>query len=170
MLYEQTHLFLADNPILCDAALPEITSAMEVNHTRIFGVSHCPPLSEQPTTSRPNRFLGYVPEEALVPSPAPAAISAEIFEYQKNRATEGPQAESRIRLGPYAFQLKRDLPTLQYAAENVQQQQQPEKRVSDQEKIGKLLTEIEVIKSQLNELANETKATDSNNKTLLLDA
>lgn len=35
---------------------------METNHTRIYGVSHCPPLSEQPTTSKPSAFLGYIPE------------------------------------------------------------------------------------------------------------
>lgn len=66
---------MADNPILCDAALPEITSAMEVNHTRIYGVSHCPPLSEQPVTSKPNGFLGYIPETT---SGLPAVISASI--------------------------------------------------------------------------------------------
>ncbi|CAG9862799.1 unnamed protein product [Phyllotreta striolata] len=53
---------LQENPILCDAALPDITSIMETNHTRIYGVSHCPPLNEQPTTSKPNAFLGYVPD------------------------------------------------------------------------------------------------------------
>lgn len=35
---------------------------MEINHTRISGVSHCGPLSEQPTTSKPNGFLGFIPE------------------------------------------------------------------------------------------------------------
>lgn len=42
---------------------------MEINHTRIIGVSYCPPLSEQPTTSKPNGFLGYIPEN--VPTPPP---------------------------------------------------------------------------------------------------
>lgn len=69
--------FFVDNPILCDAALPEITSAMEVNHTRVYGVSHCPPLSEQPVTSKPNAFLGYIPETT---PDLPAAISANIQE------------------------------------------------------------------------------------------
>lgn len=71
---------VADNPILCDAALPEITSAMEVNHTRIYGVSHCPPLSEQPVTSKPNGFLGYIPETTPTTPSLPAAISANIQE------------------------------------------------------------------------------------------
>lgn len=41
-------------------------SAMEINHTRIYGVSHCPPLSEQPVTSKPNAFLGYIPESTQI--------------------------------------------------------------------------------------------------------
>lgn len=52
---------------------------MEVNHTRIYGVSHCPPLSEQPVTSKPNAFLGYVPETETTPG-LPAVISANIQE------------------------------------------------------------------------------------------
>lgn len=43
---------------------------MEINHTKITGVSQCPPLSEQPTTSKPNGFLGYIPENILPPSVA----------------------------------------------------------------------------------------------------
>lgn len=56
---------IADNPILCDAALSEIISELEQNHTRIVGASHCPPLSEQPVTKKPNAFLGYVPDSIL---------------------------------------------------------------------------------------------------------
>lgn len=33
--------FIIDNPILCDDELPEIMSAMEVNHTRISGSTNC---------------------------------------------------------------------------------------------------------------------------------
>lgn len=47
---------------------------MEVNHTKIIGVSYCPPLSEQPTTSKPNGFLGYIPQK--LPTPPAATISA----------------------------------------------------------------------------------------------
>lgn len=36
---------------------------MEINHTRISGVAHCGPLSEQPTTSKPNAFYGLIPDE-----------------------------------------------------------------------------------------------------------
>ncbi|KAF5301243.1 hypothetical protein FQR65_LT00943 [Abscondita terminalis] len=56
-------ILLQDNPILCDAALPEIVAAMEINHTRISGVAHCAPLSEQPTTAKPNGYLGFIPED-----------------------------------------------------------------------------------------------------------
>lgn len=41
---------------------------MEIKHTKIIGVSYCPPLSEQPTTSKPNGFLGYIPENVPTPS------------------------------------------------------------------------------------------------------
>lgn len=83
----KNHTF-SDNPILCDAALPEITSAMELNHTRIYGVSHCPPLSEQPVTSKPNAYLGYVPEET---ASSPAAISAQVSEIQTHESNESPE-------------------------------------------------------------------------------
>uniref|UniRef100_A0A1Y1MT41 LRRCT domain-containing protein n=1 Tax=Photinus pyralis TaxID=7054 RepID=A0A1Y1MT41_PHOPY len=58
-------ILLQNNPILCDAALPEIVASMEVNHTRISGVSHCAPLNEQPTTAKPNGYLGFVPEHDI---------------------------------------------------------------------------------------------------------
>lgn len=84
-----------DNPILCDAALPEIASSMEVNHTRITGVSHCPPLREQPVTSKPNSFLGYIPE---VTSSVPSAISTEVGEAAN--ADESPENQVPVNL-PY---------------------------------------------------------------------
>lgn len=36
----------SDNPILCDDELPEIISAMEVNHTRIHGNTNCEEIHE----------------------------------------------------------------------------------------------------------------------------
>ncbi|CAH1129995.1 unnamed protein product [Ceutorhynchus assimilis] len=67
--YDTLKILLTDNPILCDAALPEITSEMETNHTKVIGVSyHCPPLNEQPITSRPNGYLGYVVPIQTTPS------------------------------------------------------------------------------------------------------
>ncbi|KAJ8927916.1 hypothetical protein NQ314_019546 [Rhamnusium bicolor] len=70
--WDTLKIFLKGNPILCDAALPEIMSAMEINHTRIYGVSHCSPLNEQPITTKQNAFLGYIAET----TPLPAAISS----------------------------------------------------------------------------------------------
>ncbi|GJQ76872.1 hypothetical protein Trydic_g15078 [Trypoxylus dichotomus] len=60
---------LQDNPILCDSALPEILSVMEINHTKITGVANCPTLSEQPVTTKRNNFLGYIGPEATSPLP-----------------------------------------------------------------------------------------------------
>ncbi|XP_018328956.1 insulin-like growth factor-binding protein complex acid labile subunit [Agrilus planipennis] len=60
-------VYLQDNPILCDAALAEIIAEMEANYTRIHGVSHCAPLSEQPTTSKPNGYLGILPSSTPIP-------------------------------------------------------------------------------------------------------
>lgn len=70
---------MSGNPILCDAALPEISAIMEANHTRIYGVAHCGPLSEQPVTTRPSRFLGYIPEGM---SP-PLSIAEHIYQQQQ---------------------------------------------------------------------------------------
>lgn len=67
---------------MCDAALPEISALMEANHTRIYGVSHCGPLSEQPVTSKPSRFLGYIPEESSTP-PLPSSVAEQIYHRQQ---------------------------------------------------------------------------------------
>lgn len=61
---------MTDNPILCDSALPEILSVMEINHTKITGVANCPTLSEQPVTTKRNNFLGYIGPDATTPLPA----------------------------------------------------------------------------------------------------
>lgn len=84
-------MFSSGNPILCDAALPEISALMEANHTRIYGVSHCGPLSEQPVTSKPSRFLGYIPEESSTPSPPPSSVAEHIYETQQQIASENNQ-------------------------------------------------------------------------------
>ncbi|KAI4471706.1 leucine rich repeat [Holotrichia oblita] len=67
---------LQDNPILCDSALPEILSVMEINHTKITGVANCPTLSEQPVTTKRNNFLGYIGDELT--SPLPPIFSANL--------------------------------------------------------------------------------------------
>lgn len=53
---------------------------MEANHTRVYGVAHCGPLSEQPVTTRPSRFLGYIPEGM---SPPPSTIAEHIYQQQQ---------------------------------------------------------------------------------------
>lgn len=53
---------------------------MEANHTRIYGVAHCGPLSEQPVTTRPSRFLGYIPEGM---SPPPSTVAEHIYQQQQ---------------------------------------------------------------------------------------
>ncbi|XP_066139331.1 leucine-rich repeat protein SHOC-2 [Euwallacea fornicatus] len=75
--YDTLKIVLSYNPILCDAALPEITSEMETNHTKVTGVSyHCPTLDELPITAKPNAYLGYVPEQASPTMPALAPFYA----------------------------------------------------------------------------------------------
>ncbi|KAG5869504.1 Protein artichoke, partial [Gonioctena quinquepunctata] len=98
--WDTLKIYLQDNPILCDAALPDTMLIMEINHTRIYGVSHCPPLSEQPTTSKPNGFFGIIP--ATTPS-LPAAISANQenpFQSEQSNHKNSPSAEqSEVPLG-----------------------------------------------------------------------
>lgn len=53
---------------------------MEANHTRVYGVAHCGPLSEQPVTTRPSRFLGYIPEGM---SPPPSTVAEHIYQQQQ---------------------------------------------------------------------------------------
>nr|XP_023018896.1 leucine-rich repeat-containing G-protein coupled receptor 4 isoform X2 [Leptinotarsa decemlineata] len=91
--WDTLKIYLQDNPILCDAALPDIMSIMEINHTRIYGVSHCPPLSEQPTTSKPTAFFGYVPETTPL---LPAAISANSGNALQNEQTDDQQNQLDI--------------------------------------------------------------------------
>lgn len=92
------NIFFIDNPILCDAALGEIKTAMQVNRTIIFGVSYnCAPLSEQPTTSKPNRFLGYIPKTASTPPTQPAVISQDISKTQP--LEEAP--DNQVQVNPF---------------------------------------------------------------------
>jgi hypothetical protein len=43
---------LADNPVLCDAGLADLTVALEVNHAKVYGVANNCPTSST-TTSEP---------------------------------------------------------------------------------------------------------------------
>lgn len=76
----------------------EIKTAMQVNRTIIFGVSYdCAPLSEQPTTSKPNRFLGYIPKTAATQPTQPAAISESISKTQP--VEEAP--DNQVQVNPF---------------------------------------------------------------------
>lgn len=111
---------LTDNPILCDAALGEIKTAMQVNRTIIFGVSYdCAPLSEQPTTSKPNRFLGYIPKTASTPPTQPAAISEDISKTQPQE--EAP--DNQVQVNPF---LERNYQSLPLAINEPEQPQRLE--------------------------------------------
>ncbi|XP_065160953.1 protein artichoke [Atheta coriaria] len=95
-------IYLKDNPILCDAALPEITSSMEVNHTKIVGVSHCPPLSEQPVTSKPNAFLGYIPE-VTTPQTVLPIQNEPIYKVESNNDARNLQDLNYPSIGEHEF-------------------------------------------------------------------
>lgn len=42
--------FFADNPVLCDPGLADLTVAFEVNHAKVYGVaSNCPTTVSTPT-------------------------------------------------------------------------------------------------------------------------
>lgn len=44
LLRSHTHAsrFFADNPVLCDDGLADLTVALEVNHAKIYGRNTCP--------------------------------------------------------------------------------------------------------------------------------
>lgn len=98
-------IYLKENPILCDAALPEIIAAMEVNHTKLAGGSHCAPLSEQPVTSKPNAFLGYVPDSltqssVLISPPIPVQAQPHVYQQILSPvAPNQPQVHQQLLIG-----------------------------------------------------------------------
>lgn len=102
---------------------------MEINHTRIYGISHCPPLSEQPVTSKPNGFLGYIPETT-------ATLSA---------------------TSPKTTQLMKPLP-LQKSSETLTDSLAALSNSTlsnDSIKLSKLASEIQQIKKRVEELATQ---------------
>ncbi|XP_063910606.1 insulin-like growth factor-binding protein complex acid labile subunit isoform X1 [Zophobas morio] len=169
--WDTLKIYLQDNPILCDAALPEITSSMEINHTRIYGVAHCPPLSEQPVTSKPNAFLGYVPD--TTPS-LPAAISANLPTIEQDGEPNN-QVKPLYKTSAYeAIQLS--IPhrnNLEDPNHHVQQDQVVDLHQNDQyrvdqaqatidpvkqeKQLSKLASEIEELRSRVEELASQNQ-------------
>lgn len=69
-LYSHIHaLLFADNPVLCDAGLADLTVALEVNHAKVYGVgSDCPTT----TTSVPPTAVELT--SALPPAPLPPTL------------------------------------------------------------------------------------------------
>ena len=68
--YTHTHaLLFADNPVLCDAALADLTVALEVNHAKVYGVG-----SDCPTTTTPAPLTMIELTSALPPAPLPPTL------------------------------------------------------------------------------------------------
>lgn len=107
-------------------------SSMEINHTRIYGVAHCAPLSEQPVTTKPNAFLGYIPETTSYP----AAISANHEPNNQLKPIFAPNGYSAVQ---------QDQAT--HTVDPVKQEQQ----------LSKLASEIQELKSRVDELANQNQ-------------
>ncbi|XP_019873483.2 insulin-like growth factor-binding protein complex acid labile subunit isoform X2 [Aethina tumida] len=111
---------LHDNPIICDAALPEIKSLMEINHTQIVGESKsCTTWNEQPTTIQPNSLMDYTTVESettRVPS-----FPASAFDAKPLPLLNGPILQKSNNL-PYATDVQVELRrNEQYTVENAQQ-------------------------------------------------
>ncbi|KAL3284466.1 hypothetical protein HHI36_018627 [Cryptolaemus montrouzieri] len=141
--WDTLKIYLQDNPILCDAALPEISAYMEINHTRIYGISHCPPLSEQPVTSKPNGFLGYIPETTAVlsaTSPKTVPISKPIPDLSINQGIQSSSTSPII---------------------NPSQQAN-----NDSLKLSKLASEIQELKNRVEELATQIEVKPDKNEDL----
>lgn len=134
---------------------------MEINHTRIYGVAHCVPLSEQPTTAKPNAFLGYIPETTPL---LPAAISPHANEPNN-------QLKPLFKTSAYkSVQYKRNLEDQNSQAQQDQvvdlhqndqyrvEENQPKIDPVKQEKqLSKLASEIEDLRSRVEELANQNQ-------------
>lgn len=60
-------LLLADNPVLCDAGLADLTVALEVNHAKVYGVGNDCPTT---TTTAPTVEL----TSAMPPAPLPPTL------------------------------------------------------------------------------------------------
>ncbi|CAH2005535.1 unnamed protein product [Acanthoscelides obtectus] len=141
---------LQDNPILCDAALPEITSLLEINHTRIYGVSHCPPLSEQPTTSKPSHFLGYVPESVTQKMLLQQKVISDAEEAVAGKSTETP---------PPAVAVALQQPNVETTAmtDGANQTKVVFDPIQQGQQINKLAYEIEELRTRIDELSSQNQ-------------
>lgn len=168
---------LKNNPILCDSALPEISSAMEINHTRIYGSSHCPPLSEQPVTSKPNGFLGYVPETTVQSQVAPPMIDkTKVLPSFLENKTDSIDASNTLSVSVDPTQLRHY--NKNKNNENIPQPMDPEavfvpQSSNDSLKLSNLASEIAALKSRVEELEGKAnldiKSENPNNEDLGLN-
>lgn len=138
---------------------------MEVNHTRIYGVSHCPPLSEQPVTSKPNAFLGYVPESTLT---TPATPVQKLLIAQ-NQNSEGNylhlSTNDRYRIEndqPIAVAKPTEsgnLKTIQTIPDQgkIAQNSQIFDPIQQGQQITKLASEIEELRSKIEKLSSQNE-------------
>ncbi|KAG5310059.1 LRIG3 protein, partial [Acromyrmex insinuator] len=62
-------IYLQDNPVLCDAALADLTVALEVNHAKVYGVG-----SDCPTTTTPTSLMTVELTSALPQAPLPPTL------------------------------------------------------------------------------------------------
>ncbi|XP_057329045.1 chondroadherin-like protein [Microplitis mediator] len=65
-------IYLQDNPVLCDAALVDLTVALEVNHAKVYGTAKQCPAVESPATEATS-FVPIQPSSDLFYAPAVAA-------------------------------------------------------------------------------------------------
>lgn len=162
-------------------------SSMEINHTRIYGVAHCPPLSEQPVTNKPNAYLGYIPDDAapaVAAASPPPPISHNLDPAIQIYKTAGLDEPNRVQLNnnlgttygraqpqQQLVDLRRtepqyrvdspDAPQQSKSVQNEAPVRQTENKVIDavkQEKqLSKLAFEIEELRSRVDQLATQNQ-------------
>ncbi|ERL95432.1 hypothetical protein D910_12695 [Dendroctonus ponderosae] len=113
---------LTDNPILCDAALPEITAEMETYHTKVTGVSYCPPLNEQPTTAKANAYLGFLPDPTVPSVPVIPPLYAKSAYDSSLILTKTERLETPNQIETKPYPVLRDSPADQKRADQFQNQ------------------------------------------------
>lgn len=144
--------FFLGNPILCDAALPEIIAALEINKTKLIGSQHCdPPPTETYTKTNPLLPREDISIKPISESPELARKSAMFNVYQLSKGDSSEQQQPPTNMNHFASQHPQiSNPFLQQEA-----------------KLTKLQTEMEQLKlkveqlTALNGLKNESSVMDS---------
>lgn len=90
-------LFCTDNPILCDAALPEIIAALEINKTKLIGSPRCDP----PPTETFTKPIPLLPREDISikpisesPDQASKSEMFNVYHLSKSESSEQQQSSS----------------------------------------------------------------------------